>query len=1257
MLQIREISKEYRMGGLVQKALDKVSLNLRDSEFVAVLGPSGSGKTTLLNIIGGLDRYDSGDLIINGVSTKEYTDRDWDTYRNHTVGFVFQSYHLIPHQNILSNVELALTIAGVSRTERRERAEAALRKVGLGDQMQKKPSQLSGGQMQRVAIARALVNNPDIVLADEPTGALDSDTSVQVMDLLEEVAKDRLVVMVTHNPDLAHAYATRIVNLRDGRIISDSDPYEIPAAGIGGKTAVRASKAGAAGAAAAGAAAGAGAAAAAPGSAEKPKTAGSAGENPEGAPDTKQTGRKVTRDAGGNKEVSAEAKPGKKRRSSMSFLTALSLSFNNLWSKKTRTLLTAIAGSIGIIGIALILSVSNGANNYVKDIEAETMSEYPIQVQKTSLNFSAMFASGTSQGDTEEGVVNVDQVLGDFLLTMDSNDLTSLKEYLDSGESGIEEYATAVEYIYSVTPQVYRLNEDGTIHQVNPDQSFEELYGLTSSSSSNSLVSDYLSSDVFFQMPENEELYEEQYDLKAGRWPENYNECVLVLTEDGSINDWLLYAMGLRDQDEYDEIMSEFLNEEDMDIPLNIGPYEYDEVLGITFKVVNSFDYYEYDEEYGTWVDKSADEDYMEELVADGEDLEIVGIVQPSEDASGASLSAGINYPSSLITHLVEEAADSEIVKEQMEDPDTNVLTGEPFSDKEESSLENLAELFDIDEEALAEAFALDTEAIEETFADSADLSDSMDLSSVLDMSSLESLLPEMDLSSIDLSGALEDVDVEISSSGLQSLMEDLIAGYDSYADQNPEADYTSLGDDFSEYLQTDSAQAVLSEYMLEILEESGGITVSTEALESLLNQILTGYMEYAEEQGYDDWSDPDALLDEYMETDSAQQVLSSWAAESLETADSLTVPEDTIEELASALSSGYQSYASSNGLFDPSSMDEYILAYLGTDSAQSIITSGVDDVIDTESLASQISTALQDEMEEQMSSYAGELESTIESESAVIADEIASQVSAAIEESIEEAFSSGTDLASLMDINEEALLAAMGISEDTDMEDLLDLLSSLTSSGSTSYEDNLEEFGYAEFDDPSEIDIYPVDFESKDEIEAILDDYNERMEEEGNDGQVVSYVDSVGTMMSSVTEIINVISYVLIAFVAISLIVSSIMIGVITHISVLERRQEIGILRAIGASKRNISQVFNAETFIIGLAAGILGVVITIILQFPVNSLIHRFTGTMDINASLPVGSALLLILLSVALTLISGLIPARKAAKSDPVAALRSE
>lgn len=635
MLQIQKITKEYITGDLHQIALNGISLNLRDNEFVAILGPSGSGKTTLLNIIGGLDRYDSGDLIINGISTKRYKDRDWDSYRNHTIGFVFQSYNLIPHQTVLANVELALTISGISKNERRKRAIDALKEVGLGEHLHKRPNQMSGGQMQRVAIARALVNDPDILLADEPTGALDSETSVQVMELLKEVARDRLVVMVTHNPELAEAYATRIVELRDGIIRSDSNPYEVSSDKL---------------------------------------------------------------------EVPRHENMGK---SSMSFLTSLLLSFNNLRTKKARTILTSFAGSIGIIGIALILSLSNGVNQYIQSIEEETLSEYPLQIQSTGFDITSMMTDTQPNQNNEEKddtKIHVSQMITNMFSKIGSNDLTSLKKYLDSGKSNIKENTNSIEYTYNVAPQIYSTNTD-LIRQVNPDKSFSSL-GLGSSANSNSLMSSMMSTDVFYQMPSNTSLYEDQYDIKAGNWPKNYNECVLVLTKNGNINDFMLYTLGLRDYSELDKMIEQFSKEETVNVPTDIKSYSYKDILGTEFKLVNASDYYQYDSKYNVYKDKTDDENYMKNLIQNGENIKIVGIVQPKDSASATMLQSGIGYPAALTNHVIEQAASSEIVNKQISNPNIDVFTGKEFSDKNSNQLD-MNSLFTVDGEMMKKAFHL----------------------------------------------------------------------------------------------------------------------------------------------------------------------------------------------------------------------------------------------------------------------------------------------------------------------------------------------------------------------------------------------------------------------------------------------------------------------------------------------------------------------------------------------------------------------
>lgn len=1079
MLQVKNICKEYRTGNLVQKALDDVSLNLRDNEFVAILGPSGSGKTTLLNIIGGLDRYDSGDLIINEISTKDYTDRDWDSYRNHTIGFVFQSYNLIPHQTILANVELALTISGISKGERRDKAIHALEEVGLGEQIHKKPNQLSGGQMQRVAIARALVNNPDILLADEPTGALDSDTSVQVMDLLKEVAKDRLVVMVTHNPELAEEYATRIVKLRDGKIRSDSHPFKV----------------------------------------EEELTA---------PPEHKNMGK-----------------------TSMSFLTSLSLSFNNLKTKKGRTLLTAFAGSIGIIGIALILSLSNGVNQYIADIEEETLSEYPLQIQSSGLDMTAMLtdpAAGAGVEEAEEADIQVGNMLTGMFSTVGTNDLESLKAYLDSGDSGIEEYTNAIEYAYNVSPQIYSADTE-EVRQVHPDQSFKAM-GLGSAESTNSMMSMMMSTDVFRKMPDNRSMYENQYDVKAGHWPTNRNECVLVLTPGGNIGDFLLYTLGLRDFSELDQMVNQFTREEEVVIPEIHDSYSYEEILGIHFKLVAATDYYVYDEEYNLWKDKRDDKAYMKQLVQNGEDMEIVGIVQPKEDATAAMLSFGIYYPSELVDYVSEKAAKSEIVKAQLADHNRNIFTGKGFDAKEngENAFE-MNSLFTIDEQKVQSAFQVDGSKLN------------------LDLSGINHAMSDLSLPQLDMEEVISQLQIQISAEQVQTLVTDLMNGYEEYVKQHPEADVSQFPVYFRQYMENGGAQA-LREAIQKALQENGGQPLTQEQVQLILQGTMDGYNAYAQENQLPDIGKFNEYFAAYLDSEQAK----------------------------AALEKSMNAFIQSNGLEEkiPAILENYV-----------------------QTVAGSVSSRLERELTASMSQFAAAMQGAFSFDAETFASAI-----------------------------------QMNMTE----QELTELMASMMSKEIYTYDSNLAKLGYAEKSNPSQIALYPKDFESKEEVVKILDAYNARMEKEDED-KVISYTDLVGSLMSSVTTIVNLISYVLIAFVAISLVVSSIMIGVITYISVLERKKEIGILRAIGASKRNVSQVFNAETFIIGALAGLIGIGMTLLLLLPTNAIIHSLAGNDNMNAVLPPIGGMILIVLSILLTLLGGIIPSRKAAKEDPVTALRTE
>ena len=1254
MLQIKDIHKEYRTGNLVQRALDGVSLSLRDNEFVAILGPSGSGKTTLLNIIGGLDRYDSGDLIINGISTKKYKDRDWDSYRNHTIGFVFQSYNLIPHQTVLANVELALTISGVSKSERRRRAKEALEKVGLGAQIHKKPSQMSGGQMQRVAIARALVNDPEILLADEPTGALDSDTSVQVMDLLQEVAKERLVVMVTHNPELAQLYATRIVTVKDGRILSDTDPFVI---------------------------------------------------------DSESMAPPVHKNMG---------------KSSMSFFTALSLSFQNLKTKKARTLLTSFAGSIGIIGIALILSISNGVDKYITNMEEETLSEYPLQIQSTGVDLtSMMMGAATAQSGKKDGEVGVAQMVTNMFSKMNSNDLESLKVYLDSNESSISQYANSVEYTYSVSPQIFLENEKN-IRQVNPDKSFSAM-GL-GSGSSNSIMSSTMSTDVFHEMPEDADLYKDQYDVKAGRWPENYKECVLVLTSQGDISDFLQYTLGLRDGKELDDMVQKFMAEEAVETPENEGPYTYDEILGKKFKLVNSTDYYEYDEEYKVWKDKSDNSSYMKKLVKNGEDLTIVGIVQPVEGAAASMLTAGICYTPELTKHVIEKAASSEIVKQQLADEKINVFTGEEFGKEDnENSKFDMESLFSINADALQEAFQVDLSGFNMDLSSLSGLSSGLnvEMPDMPDMSALagninldESSMPDLskliklddldlDLSHMidpeeilknlpadqvpDMSQALKSVKFDFTEEKVTALLKEVLTGYQESIKDKPEADMDKMQAALKQYLTSKEMNERLCKDLQELVKNNVNVDMSSEKLIAVAVGLMNQYQEYAKANGITQ-TDVASIL-AFLSQGEIQQQIKEEAENLVKNSVTVNITTKQIRDLLMQdVVAAYPEYARNNSLPDPANLGTYFLEYMQTEDGQNRLMNGLMTLVDTSEVQTQFSQAMETYMKAMMTSFTDAIAKGIESKFTEIMEQVEKQLTKGIQTAMEqmmgnissgmqEAMQSvmtsvsssltsamsqamsglgglGSGMGNMEDalsINPEAFAKAIQMNMNED--DLSELMMSLLSSENSSYDGNLKKLGYADLNVPGGINIYPKDFESKSEIVGILDQYNADMEAAGEDEKVITYTDLVGTLMSSVTNIVNIISYVLVAFVAISLVVSSIMIGVITYISVLERKKEIGILRAIGASRHNVSQVFNAETFIIGFCAGAMGIGITLLLLIPANSIIRSLADGVNVKAALPPVAAVVLIGLSVVLTLLGGLIPSRKAAKSDPVTALRTD
>ncbi len=982
MLVLKGIKKEYTAGDTTVMALKGVDIAFRENEFVSVLGPSGCGKTTLLNIIGGLDHYSEGDLVINGRSTKEYSDHDWDTYRNHSVGFVFQNYNLIPHQTVLSNVELAMTLTGVSKAERRQRATEALVKVGLGDQLKKKPNQMSGGQMQRVAIARALVNDPDILLADEPTGALDTETSVQIMELLKEVAKDRLVVMVTHNPDLAETYSTRIIRLLDGMVIGDTDPMDL------------------------------------------------------------QDGEDIT-----------TSKP--KRLASMSFFTALSLSLNNLMTKKGRTILTAFAGSIGIIGIALILSLSNGIQNYIDRVQEDTLSSYPLSIMEEEYDMASILTSVAANDDGETAheldAIYSDSSMADIFDAMLSvettkNDLGAFNEFLLSDESGASEFISTIQYTYGVKPHIYSETAlNGGIYRVNPSSVFDSVDGMdmmseaaSGGSSVMSMMMSTSSMDVWTELIDNEELLNSQYDVVAGHWPEAYDEVVLVVDSNNELSDMYMYTLGLRDPAEVDDSFNAVMTGEK--IESEQISYTYDEILGLTYRLVLPCDYYRYNDETGIWEDMRENDAYMEYIVKNGVKIKVVGIVRPKPDAVATAITGAVGYTGDLTRYIIDGVNNSEIVKQQMNDPGIDVFTGLKFETGTE---------IELTEEEKAVAF---------------------------------------------------------------------------------------------------------TEYAL-------GMNASDKA--ALYISIVS-------------------MPDEAVVTAQVQQIMAG---------------------------------------MDRTAMEAML----------------IDGIVQQAGIDKEAATAYLSEMTD---------EEVFEYTAQAIAEGIRAEYAAGVQQQF--AAMSTDQLAAMLD----TILPEL---EDAMLAELYDNFMPKAYSEST-YEENLDVLGVADLSEPESINIYASSFEAKDEIVRIISEYNEKMMDEGREEAVISYTDYVGLLMSSITNIINVISYVLIGFVSISLVVSSIMIGIITYISVLERTKEIGILRSIGASKRDVSRVFNAETLIVGFVSGLLGILVTVLLNLPISAIVKHLADVPNV-ASLPAVAAAILVCISMFLTFIAGLIPSRVASKKDPVEALRTE
>lgn len=1058
MLQIKNISKQYKTGDLVQNALKDVSLNLRDNEFVSILGPSGSGKTTLLNIIGGLDRYDSGDLIINNVSTADYKDRDWDSYRNHTIGFVFQSYNLIPHQTVLANVELALTIGGISKKERKARALQALEEVGLREQAHKRPNQMSGGQMQRVAIARALVNNPDILLADEPTGALDTETSVQVMELLKKVAKDRLVIMVTHNPELAEEYSTRIVKLRDGQIVDDTDPF-FP---------VETKK-------------------------EKP----------------------VYKNLG---------------KASMSIWTALTLSFNNLLTKKGRTILTSFAGSIGIIGIALILALSTGFQNYIDTIQEDTLTSYPLTITAETADVMSMMLSMASEKGEATGTdkVRERQYIATMLSKIGTNDLTSFKKHLEKNSKKLDEMVSLIKYQYSVAPLIYMVNGEKEITQINPSTTMSSMMGT---SSTTSMMMPGMSTAIFSEMLDDRKTLESQYDVLAGKWPEKYDEMILVLPEPNGMSDMLVYGLGLRDDQEFIDMISKIMAGEKVENKNEPLEFTYEELMALEYKLVNPTDTYKYNETYNVYESMVKDSAFMQNVYDNALRLKIVGIVC-AKDGNG-SLSQGVGYTKELTKYIIEEAAKSEIVKKQLANPEVDVFSGKRFDDKSEGAGLKFEDMITIDKDMLSSAMGM-----------------------------------------------------QISEKDIENLTKE----YMNQISAALTADYRQAQEDFAD----------------------GLLAFATEMLNNYIDankNALTGVALMKK-------SEIENVVNAYMSRTEVQQRLQELEKNYLIPA---SVFETTYKEMLKGLLQAFFEMASMPGAEEPTAMlsqvlVENILAYFITQ----------DEVVEA---TAQMGIAMtQAVMQKTVLTKVGELTGELMSK-----------------------------IASSFKVDQDKIAAAFKFNMTE--EELMRLMQTMSSSSVEKNADtNLRSLGYQDFDEPSSISFYFKNFEAKENFIDFLEEYNNDVKKVDEEKEI-KYSDVTGFLMSSVKVIVDSVSYVLIAFVSISLIVSSIMIGIITYISVLERTKEIGVLRAIGASKKNISSIFNAETFIVGLCAGLIGIGVTLAMVPPINWIIHTLTNNYDINASLPIGGATILVILSVILTLIGGLIPSKQAAKKDPVLALRSE
>lgn len=1131
MLELKNITKEYVTGAETVKALKGVSLAFRESEFVSVLGPSGCGKTTMLNILGGLDQYTSGDLIINGISTKEYKDADWDAYRNNSIGFVFQSYNLISHQTVLKNVELALTLSGIGQRERRQRAIEALRRVGLGDQINKKPAEMSGGQVQRVAIARALINDPDIILADEPTGALDTETSTQIMDILKDISTRKLVIMVTHNPELAEKYSTRIVRLSDGQIKSDSNPYLPAAAGAG-----------------------------------------------------------LFRTAG---DSASERRSRRRRNKSMSLLTALSLSLNNLMTKKARTLLTAFAGSIGIIGIALILSVSNGFQRYIDKLEEDTLASYPLSIQSETADMSSMITAFMTNAQDTEGEASGDriheqQIMTDLLASVGSNDLAAFKRYLEANDSRIKGWFNAFEYGYGLSVNIYSTDLKYGPLRVSPGSIMQSyMNGFQSNSFS------MMNSDVFFQMMDNEKLLKSQYKVLAGKWPEKYNELLLVLDSEDQLNDYIVYTLGLRDPQELKDMINDVMNGKEVENTNKQLEWTYDDFIGKEFALVNSCDTYRQNDSYSVWEDMSDDEDYMEDLINNSEKLKITGIVCAREKNNANVMDSGIGYLPSLTGHMIDYAKESDIVRIQLAQKDVDVFSGKTFEEVQNNSGDGLGfeDMISIDEGKLAKALGGDT-----------------------DPDAVRKEIEEIakkeitDLSNNDSAEKIEEEVTDAARKGCEGMLESL----KEQAEKEPE----------NFVIDKDSANKALADNL-----DSGKHS-------KVVNGILSGFEEILEKSGQGAASEVRLAVYSTAMSEAAKSISEMSGAE-------IKLTDKQAAALAEVYISGGQMDAAKVTEVLPD-LTEPLVSMLvqGFDKAAESITPEIINKALFTALAETIDTYLSaDKITDIVKKYGQGIEMKQNAEVVGPAIEKAAQA-----------------VSSQFNIDASGIADAFTMKMNED--ELTRLITAYVSGGDeTSYESNLRKLGYADLNKPESISFFLKDFESKEEFIEFIDDYNRDMQDKGDEDLVISYTDVAGVLIRSVKSITNAVSYVLIAFVAISLIVSSIMIGVITYISVLERTREIGILRAIGASKRDISRIFNAETLIIGLCAGLIGIGASLLLLIPINKILINLTKIAALKAILPFYGGVALIAISIVLTVLAGLLPSGMAARKDPVVALRTD